>query len=127
MARELRSFPVTVPAGTPITAPQVTNLTMPPRIVTGFRVRVPPGPRGNLGWSLSVAGTRIIPWGADQWFVVDDEIIDEQLDGQIDSGAWQLAAYNTGTFAHTLYVTFRLDLVGARAAGASPEPLTIIA
>lgn len=127
MADELRAFTVSTPAGTAITAPQTTALTMPARYVTGVRIRVPPGPRGNLGFALAVAGTRIIPWAADQWLVADDEIIDENLSGQIESGAWQLSSYNTGIFAHVVYITFRLDLI--RGAGRSDAfvPLSIVA
>lgn len=109
MAREVRSFAVQVPAGTAQATPQVTDLDMPPRIVRSVRVRIPRGPNGLVGWALGAAGVRVLPFGADEWIVADDEVIEWPLDGQIDSGAWQLQAYNTGTFAHTLYLTFLLD------------------
>ncbi len=109
MAREVRNFAVTVPAGTQASAPQVTALTMPARIVRRVRVRVPPGPAGLVGWALGAAGQRVLPWGPNQWIVADNEAIVWDLDDQITSGAWQLQAYNTGVYAHTLYVTFELD------------------
>lgn len=111
MAREVRSFEVSVPAGTPKAAPQVTSLAMPARVVRSVRVRVPPGPGGTVGWALGSAGVRVLPWGPDQWIVADDEAIEWPLEGQISSGAWQLHAYNTGIYAHTLYATFLLDPV----------------
>lgn len=109
MAAEVRTFAVTIPAGTLQATPQVSALTMPARIVRSVRVRIPPGPSGMVGWALGAAGERVLPWGANQWIVADDEAIEWPLEGQISSGAWQLQAYNAGVFAHTLHVTFQLD------------------
>ena len=109
MSYEVREFQVTVPAGTTQAAPQVTALTMPARVIDRVRVRVPPGPRGTVGWALGSGGQPVLPWNAGAWIVADDEHIDWALQGQIDSGAWQLIAYNTGTYAHTLYITFLVD------------------
>lgn len=110
MADEVRSFAVTVPAGTAKASPQTTSLTMPARLVRSVRVRIPPGPAGTVGWALGAAGVRVLPWGAAQWIVGDNESIEWPLSRQITSGAWQLQAYNTGVYDHTLYVTFQLDL-----------------
>jgi hypothetical protein len=114
MAVEVRNFQVSVPAGTAQASPQVTALTLTARIVQAVRVRVPPGPAGLLGWALSAAGTRILPWGANEYMIMDNEIIEWPLEGQIETGAWQLQAYNTGVYAHTVYVTFLLRPVGSR-------------
>lgn len=119
MPSEVRSFAVSVPAGTPASAPQITPLAMPARIVREIRVRVPPGPRGEVGWALGAAGVPVLPWNAGAWIVADDESIDWPVAGQIESGAWELRAYNTGAFAHTIYVTFLLDVVAAAIVGSS--------
>lgn len=127
MAVEVQSFAVTIPAGTLSTAPQVTNLPMAPREVTRVRVRIPPGPAGAVGFALGAAGERVIPYGAAQWIVADDEVIDLPLERQITSGAWQLQGYNTGVFDHTLQVTFLLDLLTPRpgaSIGAAPLAVT---
>jgi len=121
MAAEVRNFAVTVPAGTAITAPQVTDLAMPARVVRKIRVRIPPGPSGAVGWALGAAGERVLPWGPGQWIVADDEAIEWELVDQITSGAWQLQAYNTGVFDHTLYITFLVDPPAA--AGSALYPL----
>jgi hypothetical protein len=113
MAREVRNFAVSVPAGTAQASPQTTDLTMPARIVRAVRVRVPPGPAGVMGWALAASGVNIIPWASGQWMVMDDEAIEWPLESQIESGAWQLRAYNTGVYAHSLYVTFLVDPLGA--------------
>lgn len=114
MATETRSFAVSVPAGTAQATPQVTNLTMPPRIVTAVRWRVPPGPRGALGWALSMAGQHVVPWGNGNWIVADDEYDRVQFTEAPTSGAWQLIAYNTGLLPHSVYLIFDLEPVGAK-------------
>lgn len=110
MAFEVREFTVTVTAGTQIAAPQLTAMTMPARIVRKVRVRVPPGPNGNVGFALAAAGVPIVPYNTGAWIVADNEILEWELEGQITSGAWQLRAYNTGAYDHTLYVVFELDI-----------------
>lgn len=127
MAREVRNFAVEVPSGTAKATPQVTDLAMPARLVRRVRVRIPPGPSGLVGWALGAAGERVLPWGANEWIVADDEVIEWELTGQIDSGAWQLQAYNTGLYDHTLYVTFHLDPPGAddRLGTLVPIPLEV--
>lgn len=113
MAREVRSFQVAIPANTLQAAPQLTDLAMPARVVRSVRVRIPPGPAGRVGFALASSGVPIIPWGDGQWIVADDEVITWPLENQIESGAWQLRAYNLGVYSHTLFVTFELDPLGA--------------
>lgn len=127
MVAEVRNFAVVVPAGTASSSPQVTDLDMPARLVRGIRVRIPPGPAGTVGWALGAAGTRVLPAGVGEWIVADNEVIEWPLDQQIDSGAWQLQAYNLGAFDHTLYVTFLLDLPGQRGTLPSTSPLLVTA
>lgn len=125
MAREVRTFAVTIPAGTLKASPLVEDLDMPARLVLGVRVRVPPGPSGLVGWALGAAGVPILPWGPDEWIVADDEVIEWPLAGQIESGAWQLHGYNLGVYDHTVYVTFMLDTPNAAGAGALLQPLNL--
>jgi hypothetical protein len=120
MAREVHKFAVTVPAGTPIANPQLTNLTMPSRRITEITILVPPGPRGTVGFALAAAGVPIIPYEPGAWFVTDTEIIHWPLEDVVGSGAWQLLAYNTGAFAHTLEIRFLADLPAAPRSTVSP-------
>jgi hypothetical protein len=117
MAREVHSFEVTIPAGTAKASPQVTDLAMPPRVVVEVEVVVPPGPRGKVGFQLGAAGVQMLPYQPGTFFVADHESIRWPLEGQISSGAWQLIAYNTGFFAHTLEVRFLVDLPATAEAG----------
>lgn len=110
MARELRAFNVTVPAGTLQSAPATTDVSTPARIVRRIDVTVPPGPRGELGFYLANSNTQVIPFNAGQWIVANDEHMTWDLTDYVDSGSWQVVAYNTGFYPHTLQLRFHLDL-----------------
>ena len=104
VATEVHTFPVTIPAGTTQAAPLTFSLAMPPRQVVEIDVLVPPGPRGEVGWAIGAAGVPVLPAEAGAYIVTDDEVIHWPLESQINSGAWQMFAYNTGLYNHTLYV-----------------------
>ena len=125
MAREVQRFPVTIPAGTLKSAPVQINLAMPARIVEEVEIVVPPGPRGEVGFQLGTSGSQIIPITPGQFVVTDDEVIHWPLEGQIDSGAWQMIAYNTGAFNHTLEVRFLCQLVPSQVLPAGFQPLPV--
>lgn len=74
-------------------------------------MRIPPGPRGLVGFALGSAGQNIIPYNNGQWIIADDDTINWPLEDYLDSGAWQLQGYNLGQYDHTIYLRFLLDLV----------------
>lgn len=121
MATEIRNFAVTIPAGTAVSAGFSSKLTIPMRKVTRIDVRVPPGPRGEVGFGIGAAGNTIVPYGGLAYIITDDESLSFPLRDAITSGAWVLYGYNTGRYDHTLYVYFYLDLIG-QDAGASNQP-----
>lgn len=53
----------------------------------------------------------MIPTDSDPWVIDDGHAGTFALDGYPDSGAWQVTGYNTGTFAHSVYLAFHVDLV----------------
>lgn len=126
MSYEVRRFPVSIPAGTAQAAPQITSLAMPARLVRRVSIRFPPGPQGQVGVQLGSGGVQIIPWNTGQWLIGNDETIPFDLYGQIESGAWQLIAYNVGAYAHSVYVTFEVDPPQLRSPTSS-GPLVITA
>lgn len=120
MAQEIREFAVLVPHGTPLAAPLTVNISFPARIVTAVSWRVPPGPSGTLGWALTSAGTPVIPIQPKTYVVTDNQADTWDLEGYLDSGNWQVTAYNTGVYDHTVYLTFQLDLPGTALVPPSP-------
>lgn len=117
------AFVITIPAGTPKATPQVTAMTFPPRNVDKILVQVPPGARGEVGFAVGSSGVAFIPFNTGAYIVTDDEIVDWPLEDQITSGSWQLTAYNTGQYAHTLTVRFLLSLT-TTAISATAEPIS---
>lgn len=124
MAREVRSFQVTIPAGTAKAANFSAAMSMPDREVVELEVRVPPGPRGEMGFAIGAAGVPILPYQAGAFIITDDERINWPLEEQITSGAWQLFGYNTGDFDHTVYVRFLLNVPGQSVAQAGSAPIS---
>lgn len=122
MADEVRIYPVLVPKGTLQTAPQVTALPMPQRLVQRIQILVPPGPGGMVGFQLAAGGQSIVPYNDASWIVTNNEVIDWPLEGMPEAGSWQLHAYNTGKFDHTLTVRMLLGLPEK----AQAKPLTPI-
>jgi hypothetical protein len=120
MAREVRKFSVTVPHGTLQAAPATFACAFPPRIIREIQILVPPGPRGTVGFQIAQAGHQVFPTEPGQFFVTDDERIVWPIEGANTSGAWQVIAYNTGTFDHTLEVRFLVDLTTGAAEEAAP-------
>jgi hypothetical protein len=112
VAQEIREFVVLVPHGTAKAVPAVTDISFPARIVTAVSWRVPPGPSGLMGWALTSAGTPVIPIQRNTYIVTDNEAATWQLEGYLDSGNWQVTAYNLGSYDHTVFLTFQLDLPG---------------
>lgn len=111
MAREVYVFDVTIPAGTAKATPQVSNLTIPARVVTEIEIIIPPGPNGLVGFALGAAGQSFLPYNPGGAFVTgNNEVIKWPLEDQITSGAWQLFGYNLGAYAHTLEIRFLCDL-----------------
>lgn len=115
MSLEVRAFTLVVPAGTTAAAPFVLDCTFPARQVDSITWRVPPGPRGVMGWQIQNSGLRILPTAPDAWIVTDDEKDTWDLEDAITSGSWQLAGYNTGANNHSVYVRFNVSLPGTGA------------
>lgn len=109
MSAEVRHFTATIPAGTDITAPQTIDLTMPPRIVTGVQVVVPPGPAGAVGFRFTTGGVSVIPPDPEGWITSNGEVINWTTDGYLTTGAWQVQAYNDGQYDHTIYIRMLCD------------------
>lgn len=117
MATELYPFQITIPLGTPKATPQISNLAMPAKLVKKVTIRIPPGPRGEVGISIGQAGTGIFPAqspavsnaNSSQWLVDDDRTFEFEPDDTLTSGAWQLIGYNTGKYDHTIQLIFELD------------------
>lgn len=125
MVRETYTYQVTIPAGTQSTAPQTTAVTFPTRLVRWVEMIIPPGPAGNVGFRVASNGTQQIPVNAGSWIIRDNYTGRFDFETPVESGAWQVVAYNTGVFPHTIEITFGVDLPFAHAGIAIGQPLAL--
>lgn len=116
MSVQVRTFSPTIPANTPIATPFTMAMTFAAMNVDRIRVKIPPGPRGNMGFAIGSSGQAVIPYQAGQWIIADNDLLLFELDDYWNSGSWEFFGYNLGQFAHTVYITFELSLV--------PQPTT---
>lgn len=100
------AFQPTVPTGYSASAPYVTDLTFNPAEVLAISWKVPPGPRGVMGWALGVSGQQIVPTNVGEWIASDDEEQTWALEETVQTGDFTFIAYNTGTFAHQVFIRF---------------------
>lgn len=119
MAVEIRRFTFTIPAGTLKTALKTQVVTFPPRVVTQINIRVPPGPAGQMGFSIGSSGNPVIPIDPGTFVVTDNERIEWPLERFWDSGSWEFFGYNLGQYDHSVYIEFLCDLVPI-----APPPVT---
>jgi hypothetical protein len=108
MATSIIALQATITAGTAKASPMTVGLAIGSNYVDTIHWRVPPGPRGNLGWFLSMGGVAVLPQIPGEYVIADDESDDWAIAGLPDSGAWQLTGYNTGTYNHTVYLYFHI-------------------
>lgn len=113
MATEVYSFQITIPAGTPQSAPVSVAITMPAREVESINVKVPPGPSGLMGFALTMNGRNVVPIVQGTYIVTDDRDLDFPLTGLPNSGQWQVTGYNTDIYDHSIYVEFHAALLSS--------------
>lgn len=124
MANRIEPFEVTIPAGTAKASFQRTDLPMNEGRVDLIQVRIPPGPSGNVGFRIAHSGQSVIPYTDERWFVTDDDKLDWATERYPQGDAWQLWAYNTDIYDHTVYVWMHVtDAIGSPVV--TVTPLTI--
>lgn len=110
MAREIRHYTATIPAGTAIGSPVTIDISFPARVVTQVDWRVPNGPMGVFGWRLTMGTVKVLPDGNDLWVIANDEHGSWPVHGKPDSGGWAVTGYNTGANPHSVYLAIHCDL-----------------
>jgi hypothetical protein len=123
MASRIEIFTLTVPANTPILAPNVSTMTFDIGVADAVEIVVPAGPSGLVGWGILHSGESVYPREPDRWIIADNEVIHWPLDNAPTAGRWGLRAYNLDVFDHTLYFRWLVTEVWATA---GPIPLVPI-
>lgn len=124
MAQIIRRKAATIPPGTAKAAPVNLDISIDPLEVTELHIWVPFGNRGLLGFKIAAAGFQVYPYGADDFIQMEGVWEVWPLEGAINSGAWQIIAYNTGGLAHTIQVIFLGNLPADPAARTAFQPIS---
>lgn len=114
MAQRFEVRDVTIPAGTALASPQVTNLVWRQGYPVFVELRFPPGPSGLVGVQLRHSGQVVIPFRATDFIIADNEVIRWSLDNYPYNPTWSMRAYNTGKYSHTIQVRMALNEVGSQ-------------
>ena len=106
--------------------PLVTSINLGAIWLWGIRVRMPPGPCGNLGYAFYNADAQIIPYGpTDSWVIGDDEIWEWDYNQEVGVHL-ALWTWNSGSYDHELLVEVSYTPVAAASgtapSGAQPAP-----
>lgn len=102
MASRIEIFAVTVPAGTPQSAPVAVAMPFADGIVDRVDARVPPGPNGRMGFQVRCSGAGVYPREDDRWIIADDERFTWDLESPPGGSLWACRAYNEGIHDHTI-------------------------
>lgn len=106
VASRFYPFNLVLPAGVLVTAPVTTKVPLEDILLRRVDVRIPPGPRGSVGFYILLQGTPIVPWGNPPvWIIGDDEPLSFPVNTE-DNGGVSIVAFNIGAFVHTLYFRF---------------------
>lgn len=108
-ATRIETPQLTVPAGTPVSAPVSVSLFAQRAQIIELETVVPPGPSGLVGFSFWHSNAQVIPKIAGTWVIADNETLRWQLEDLSAQPAWLAMAYNLDVFDHTLYFRLQLD------------------
>jgi hypothetical protein len=108
---EIHVFQVTVPAGTTKAAPVTSDVSVSDRHIDSIRWRIQGGAIGLMGWRLTSSGNRIIPRNQNSWIIADGESDTWDMKNQHTTGKWEIVAYNSDIYDHTVYLTFKVSIL----------------
>lgn len=112
MAQRIEIKTVTVAAGTAIATPQKTDLGFRQGYPLQVELQIPPGPSGLVGVALAHSGTKIIPHDESEWLITDSEPVKWPLTDYPTNANWQVWAYNTDQYSHTIQVRMLFNELG---------------
>jgi len=111
-------FAVTVPAGTPESAPVEQEINLTSGQIQKVHILFPPGPHGLVKVRIFDGGHQYLPTNPDGYFWSDDEVVKAEDEAYDLSGAesMKILAYSPGTsYDHT---------IGVRVSISRPDELT---
>lgn len=109
MADRIEIFAVTVAANTAKNAPQISNTLFNDGIVRHITITVPDGPSGFMGFNFLHMGGPVIPYTGNGFVIANNRVIEWDVSNMPTASGWQLQAYNTDIYPHTVYLEYLID------------------
>jgi hypothetical protein len=113
MSLQVQHFPISIPASTPVTTPQVSQMQLGTFTVDWVEVETPDGANGDVGFYIAASNQQYLPFrtgAAPIWVRSNNSVKHWDATDWPTSGDWQLYAYNLGGFPHLLQVTWAVSL-----------------
>lgn len=118
---------VTIPKATAAGSPTSTSWDLGAVILDNVAVTIPTGHAGLTGVALELAGTRIMPWGdANTWLIAEGVELTFNIGIEVGRGL-VVRGYNTDVNDHSFYLraqTRDITMVDAGATGPSVVPVS---
>ncbi len=111
---QLRHFDVTIPAGTLKASPLVSSAQFNTSIVERIEWLFPAGCQGLVGIQIGARNIPVIPYDRTQFLTRTGDSAGVDLTDMHQTGDWSVIGYNTGSFQHTIHVTFHTHAIEAK-------------
>jgi hypothetical protein len=99
---------LSVPAGTPSSAPSRQVVKLEDAILKRIECVVPDGHCGLTGVQLLQSQQVIFPWSNNAYIIANDERIIFEYDDEIQASGMVAQGYNTDIFTHSFYFRFTI-------------------
>lgn len=106
MADRVEVFDVTVPTGTPRSAPLIAGCSFAPGTVERVDVVIPAGVAALAGFAIGYGNQPVIPNTVGAFILGNNEVWSTALTNLPTGGRWTLIGYNEDLYDHTFHVRF---------------------
>ena len=116
-----------VTVGTPITDPEVAEVTLTAGVIDHLALYFPPGSAGNLYIQLWLNAYQLVPWERGQWLRGDDLLIPDYGRYEVDEEPYLLTVkgYSTAVnYSHSALVS--VELTPYQAVVGAPVPFSLV-
>lgn len=104
MPPRIYDLAVTVPAGTPQSAPVSVPWVTENNTIVDIELEVPPGHNGLTGLRVMKGDVQLVPWGVGTFIIANNYTRTFQIGAYLSTGDVTVQAYNTGQYPHTFYL-----------------------
>lgn len=105
------TFAVTIPAGTLPSAPLVTPVQFETNTVRRIEWVFPGGCNGVVGIQVGARSVPVLPSNPGQFHIRSGAAEGIDVEELPNTGDWSIIGYNTGSFQHTIQVTFHVNRI----------------